>query len=99
MILGDGGGFALYTLLVVSPTKGTHAHWKWVGVAPDQLVVAVLEGRRLSQVVSLTARIRWSRFHHFVAMREADVGARGVAIRRWSQPSSRPPRLGWRLHS
>ena len=48
----------VHTLLVVSSTRGTHAYWKRVGVAPDQLVVAVLQGRCSSQVVSLTARMR-----------------------------------------
>ena len=33
-----------------------------------------------------------------VAIREADAGASGVESRRWSRPSSRPPRLRWRLH-
>ena len=33
-----------------------------------------------------------------LAVREADAGVRGVASRMWSRPSSRPPRLRWRLH-
>ena len=32
-----------------------------------------------------------------VAIWEVDAGARGVAIRRWPRPSSRPPRVRWRL--
>ena len=51
-------GTRVYTLLVVSPREETHAYWKRVGVVPDQLVVAVLQGWFLSQVVSLTARMR-----------------------------------------
>ena len=56
---GDGGGFVLYTLLVMFPTEGIHAFWKRVGVASDQLVVAVLQGPCSSQ--SLIARMGWSR--------------------------------------
>ena len=85
----------VYTLPVVSPARGnsrTRVYWKRVVIAPDQLVVAALQGRLLvAGCVPDRKNVVVSPPH--VAIREADPGAGGVASRRWSRPSSRPPRL------
>ena len=58
-LMHTGGGCSYtertggYTLLVVSPTRGNSCILEAGRRVPDQLVVAIVQGRCLSQVVSL----------------------------------------------
>ena len=98
---GDGGEFALYTWLVMPPTKGANAFRERAGRrrsgpagcgSPSRIVfVAGRVPDRKNEVVYVAPPL-------LVAIREAGAGARGVAVRRWSRLSSRTPPLRWRLH-